>query len=259
MSEYDKVRTGKLILKGEKQTTKKRKHKSHKAKEVPKIDTKDILDHGSWWKVSSIEEINGPVAIEFGKHTYVKALDNGLFTLGAPHNEGEGPLPEEILTAVSVNDRKIALKSGYGKYIKVEKNGVVTGRSDAIGAMEQWEPVFQDGKMALQAYTECFLSIDPEEDTVVAVSRTASEEQIMQIRSQTVRAVNPNKDIPEEEQGNIKQIEINYVKKFQKFQDKRLRISKEDNQELEKAKTSGTLHETLLDRRSKMKADRYCK
>lgn len=48
-------------------------------------------------------------------------------------------------------------------------------------------------------------------------------------------------------------------RKFQKFQDKKLRINKSDHSELEKAKTEGNLHETLLDRRSKMKADRYCK
>lgn len=259
MSEYNRVRTGKLVLKGEQQKSKKRKHKQKKNLDIPKVDTKDIADHGNWWKVSSIEEISGPVAIEFGKHTYIKALDNGLFTLGAPHDEGDGPSPEEILTAIPVNEQKIALKSGYGKYVKVEKSGVVTGRSDAIGPMEQWEPVFQDGKMALQACTDCFMSVDVEEDTVVALSTKAGPDQIMQIRSQTVKTVNPYKDVPQEEHGNVKQIEINYVKKFQKFQDKRMRINTEDTKGLEKAKEEGILHETLLDRRSKMKADRYCK
>lgn len=122
--------------------TKKRKHKSQRKSEAPSVDN-DCLIHGNWWKATKIEEINGPVALEFGSHTYVKALDNGLFTLGAPHNEGEGPSPEEILTAVPINERKIALKSGYNKYLRVEKNGIITGRSDAIGAMEQWEPVFE--------------------------------------------------------------------------------------------------------------------
>jgi len=83
------------------------------------------------------------VAIEFGNQTYMKALDNGLFTLGAPHAEGESPLPEEILTAFPISETKVALKSGYGKYLGVDKNGIVIGRSDAVGSIEQWEPIFQ--------------------------------------------------------------------------------------------------------------------
>lgn len=98
---------------------------------------------GGWWKTSSAKEITGTVAIEFGKQTYVKALDNGLFTLGAPHSDGDGPCPEEILTAFRISDNLIALKSGYGKYLGVDKNGIVVGRSDAVGAIEQWEPIFQ--------------------------------------------------------------------------------------------------------------------
>lgn len=38
-----------------------------------------------------------------------------------------------------------------------------------------------------------------------------------------------------------------------------MRVSKDDTEKLKQAKVAGTLHETLLDRRSKMKADRYCK
>lgn len=57
---------------------------------------------------------------------------------------GEGPFPEEILTAVKLSDTKIALKSGFGKYLSVQPDGTVVGRSDAIGPLEQWEPVFQD-------------------------------------------------------------------------------------------------------------------
>lgn len=56
---------------------------------------------------------------------------------------GEGPSPEEVLTAITVNENKVAFKSGYGKYLGVNKEGSVIGRSDAIGSMEQWEPVFQ--------------------------------------------------------------------------------------------------------------------
>ena len=56
---------------------------------------------------------------------------------------GDPPSPEEILTAFPVGDTKITLKSGYGKYLGVDKNGVIVGRSDAVSALEQFEPVFQ--------------------------------------------------------------------------------------------------------------------
>ena len=45
--------------------------------------------------------------------------------------------------AIRVNDTKIALKSGFEKYLRVEKDGVVRGISDAVGSMEQWEPIFE--------------------------------------------------------------------------------------------------------------------
>lgn len=54
------------------------------------------------------------------------------------------------------------------------------------------------------------MSVDAE-DSIVATSRIAREDHMLQIRSQTVRDVNPLKDVPTEEQGDVKQIEINYV------------------------------------------------
>ena len=66
-----------------------------------------------------------------------------MFISGAMHEEGQGPDQEEILMAIKINDTKIALKSGYNKYMKVQGNGQVLGISDAVGAMEQLEPIFQ--------------------------------------------------------------------------------------------------------------------
>lgn len=103
----------------------------------------DAVKHGGWWTANKLEDITSNVAIQFGKQAYVKSMDNGLFTLGAPHDEGDGPAPEEIFTAIQINERHVAFKSGYGKYLKVEKDGVITGRSEAVGGMEQFEPVFQ--------------------------------------------------------------------------------------------------------------------
>ncbi|CAG9135383.1 unnamed protein product [Plutella xylostella] len=257
--EYAAVKRGKLILKGiDKPKAKKRKHRKHKDKpETSKVD-EDCLLHGGWWQVGKIEDVTGSISLEFGSNTYISALDNGLFTIGAPHGDGEGPSPEEIFTAFPAGETKFALKSGYGKYLGVSKDGVVVGRSDAVGPMEQWEPVWQDGKTAILSALNKFVMVNPEDDSVVVSSTAAGEAEFCRIRSNKTREVNTNV-LPAEEQGNLAEVEVNYVKKFQKFQDKKLKINEGDVSELKKAKVEGILHETLLDRRSKMKADRYCK
>ncbi|XP_065359616.1 protein FRG1 homolog [Calliphora vicina] len=262
-SEYDKVKIGKLVLKGEKhkKSKKRKKDKEHKEESHKKSKTQvdeDALQHGGWWQAKLATEITGPVAIQFGDRAYVKALDNGLFTLGPPHRDGEGPDPEEIFTAFPINERKVTFKSGYGKYLKIEKDGMVTGRSEAVGSMEQWEPIFEDGKMALLSDLGFFMSIDPEDDACVALRKKVTDLEICKVRSNASRECVVD-DGPTEEKGDMFEVEKNYVKKFQKFQDKKLRINKNDIKELETAKEKGTLHEALLDRRSKMKADRYCK
>uniref|UniRef100_A0A3B3V6X0 FSHD region gene 1 n=1 Tax=Poecilia latipinna TaxID=48699 RepID=A0A3B3V6X0_9TELE len=121
---------------------KKKKHKDKKRKSGNDEDKQDIV--GGWWCVSSFGDIAGTVAIEMQNNSYIHALDTGLFTLGAPHGDDEGPDPPEQLTAIKLSDTRIAFKSGYGKYLGINSDGLVMGRSDAIGSREQWEPVFQD-------------------------------------------------------------------------------------------------------------------
>jgi len=259
MSEYNKVRVSKLVLKNEKVKKKKKKDKSkNKNEKVNVEENQDKLNHGNWAEAKLVSEISGPVAFEFGLQTYVTAMDNGLFTLGPPHNEGEGPLPEEILTAISVSETRIALKSGYGKYLGVDKDGTIVGRSDAIGPLEQFEPVFQDNKLAILASTGCFISIRDEDDSLVAKSRTAGPNELVKVRLHAIENTEEEIDKLDEKKGNIKDIEKNYVKMFQKFQDKKMRMI-EGRGQLKKAQKEGILHETLLDRRAKTKADRYCK
>jgi len=258
MAEYTGVRIGKLRLKGEKSRKKhKHKKKEHKDDNEPEqID--DSEEHGGWWTVKTFDDITGSIAVEMSPYCYLKALDNGLFNVGAPHSPGEGPSPEEIITAMRINDTHIALKSGYGKYLKVTAEGMVVGRSDAIGGMEHWEPVFQAGKMAISGSNNCFISCN-EDDEIVALDKVAAPQHMIKIRSNAEREIKTKDGTAEEDKGNLHRCEINYVKKFQSFQDRRLRVNEGDRENLKRAREDGSLHEELLDRRSKMKADRYCK
>ncbi len=265
MSDLYSVRSsGKLKLKGEKKKHKKdKKDKKRKAAEAEsnvanKKFKEDRGQHGGWWSASTVSEITGPIAIEFGDQTYVKACDDGSFTIGAKHDEGEGPAPEEVLVAIKINETKVAFKSGYNKYVRVDRDGGVMGVSDAVGAMEQWEPVFQDGKLALLGANGKFLSLG-DEDTVECSKQRATESEMIKVRSNNEREEDKEVFVPEEERGKIGQVELNYVKKFQKFQNHKIKLCDDDRNALVTAKKEGNLHETLLDRRSKMKADRYCK
>lgn len=198
--------------------------------------------------------------MQFGEHRFIKALDDGTFTLSAPHPKGEGPAFDEEFSAFIVNESKIYIKSGFGKYLRPESDGVVTGRSEAAGEKEAFEPIWENGRMALLASNGCFVSVDEEDDALVALRKAVGANEVCVIRSNAYRGEVISSSAPIEEKiEDLDQVELNYVKKFQKFQDKKIKLCTEDTKELKKAKEQGKLHESLLDRRSKMKADRYCK
>ena len=279
MSDNYKATSGKLKLKGESSSkssghkkssssssssskkSKKRKHED----EAALFEKQDIERHAGGWCVESVEQITGTIFIELNEFMYVHGLDNGLFVLGAPHKPAERPDTVELFTAVRVDDSHVAFKSAFGKYLSVNANGLIVGRSEAISPKEYFQIVVDydyDGrKMYIKASNGNFVSVNNEGD-IVAVSEEKNEcdVKIRSMQKKENESDKLNKQLASEEQSeDMKNVELNYIKKFQKFQDKRIRVNPVDERELKEAKDSGVLHEKLLDRREKTKSDRYCK
>ncbi|KAF7491871.1 Protein FRG1 [Sarcoptes scabiei] len=271
MSDYSAVRIGKLKLKGDKKKKKKNKRKredfdgDEDDERDCSIDVNDAQQHGDWFEVKKFEQINGSVCIELSPYQYIRSLDNGNLILGAPHSIGEGPDQEEIFIAIRVSPSQIALKSGYNKYLSVDKHRKIVGHSDAVGNKEHFDPIFEEGKLALSASNGCFVSVDENNELpyIIAKSSTVGPNETLKIRTNVnpiiTRLERLQQKIPDEEKGSLKECELNYVKKFQSFQDKKIRLNKEKIDSLKNAKDEGRLHEEMLDRRSKMKSDKFCK
>ena len=118
MADYKQVKIGRLKLKGSDETSRKKKHKKKKRERVEEEPTDiDGLRHGGWKKIDNFGEVRGNVALQSTvKKSYIEALNTGCFTLSELRDDGENsPAPVEVFTAVPVSEKKIALKSGFGK------------------------------------------------------------------------------------------------------------------------------------------------
>ncbi|VDK25795.1 unnamed protein product [Anisakis simplex] len=100
-SDYERARGGKLKLKGNKTLFKADKTKRKKTvKNTEKQIDPDITAHGGWRRIKEESELTGGISIALecgnGSNCYLAALDNGRFTIGGPHLNGESPNPEEV-------------------------------------------------------------------------------------------------------------------------------------------------------------------
>ena len=174
------------------------------------------------------------------------------------------PLPQEVLTPVPLdNQNRFAFKTGFGRYLTTERDGCIRGIAEAYGPTETFELVFQDNKLAIQAVSHNkFLSID-HNGILVATESRATAEHMVNVRcnrdiSMEVKRKELNK-LSKEEHGSLWEAERNYSRKFQSWIGGTIRLNAASEKDLVKARNDGLLHSVLLDRRSVMKNDKYCK
>jgi len=265
MAEYSQVKLGKLKLKGDKKKKKKKRKletDDGEAANISKIPEDDDAHlHGGWWVMKSFDHLQaGNVALQLYNNCYLMAVDNGTLTLGEKHEDDsdDGPEDAEVFMLIRISDTKIALKTGYGKYVSVNARGELLARSEAVGPQEQIDVVMEEEKSALQGHNGYFITVMDRE--LKALSSTASEKEMIKLRTNASRSKKKKSNEEGEEQvKSVRQCEINYVKQFQSFQDHKMRLHQGPKSSLQKARSAGKLHEAMLDRREKMKADRYCK
>ncbi|OAF65528.1 hypothetical protein A3Q56_06766 [Intoshia linei] len=247
----------KLVLKSKKRKKKKIKEKIQQEIKVEKVKVEKMDD--DWWVIEELGQCTNGIAIYFEKFKkYVKQLDNGMLILG-DETDG-GPQDVEVFTASIINE-KVTIKTGYEKYMGLmhlstqhSRTGNIEARSEAIGPREFWTPVFENNKCALLSANNLFLSLN-EDGKLMAIADKVDDDCIIKILSNnTIKSSVANDDTK-----CMKQTEFNYIKKFQSFENNKYVINKESRRNLRSAKGEGKLYETLLNRREKMKSDKFCK
>jgi len=161
------------------------------------------------------------------------------------------------------DDPKLSLKTGYGKFVGVDSNGQLIAMAEAIGARERFEVIFQEGKAALQSSSSgLFLSFKADrEGYVYCASKTAAESEMVNFRTNSEKT-GPVDWRSADDKKSAADCELAYIKKFihSKVDTKNRMLSYDpkDKEAVRMAQDHGTLHETLLNRRAKLKSDKYC-
>ncbi|XP_036371378.1 protein FRG1 homolog [Octopus sinensis] len=250
---YSGIKVKKLKFKGDKKT-------------VEEVEPEpDTIAHGGWRLIKSLKEIKRAfsVAIELKENQYMFSQDNGKIRLGRVHPPSEPfnfysiddpPDPEEIFTCIRI-DHKIAFKSGYEKYVGIDhKSKDIVGMSAMSTENEMFHPVFESVVFILSnlrikwhymeiTVTSCpvLMSMSP-----VIVKKTDVSE-IEDSEDNTLYA------------ATLVDTEYNFVRRYQSFQYGKIMMTKEGEDSLFKADGQGQLHREMLDRRIKMKSDKYCR
>eukprot|EP01147_Barroeca_monosierra_P010876 gene10876-2951_t len=274
---YESARVSTLKFKGKSDSFKMKKKKKAKRKHKEREDQEN-LRHGAWWYIRRPEDLSGNVIIESESGRYLIALDNGSISVSDTTEQSEGPDVQEIMTIIHVSENRIAIKTPFNRFLSVEQEtGHVTGLKEAIGPLELWQPIFDDeenadfchcpfpnlcfmGKVLLQGANKKLLEAEPG-DKVKCSSTDGEGNTHFKIfscaeRKKPEKAIGEAYDIADG--SALTETEAKMARRFQSWQDGKLRLSQKDIDELKKAKQQGQLHGALLERRAKMKSDRYC-
>ncbi|KAI0030385.1 FRG1-like family-domain-containing protein [Vararia minispora EC-137] len=279
----NKIRSTKLKFKGEK-AKKKRKHDDiddgtgSRARRKRKDENEDAPE--TWVLPEQATEIRGPTFIFHPSDpapicVHFDATRNRIMLDALAKDEEDSiPLLERVPTEVSqvwvvtrvAGSPTINLRTGVGegKFLSCDKHGIVSADREARGPQEEWTPVvFDDGMVAFQNVYEKYLSIDEVAGGQVQLRGDAdnagfNERFYVKIQSRYKREAHEEEKQKKEGLTAPSMDEAGTNKIYQAWGAGRSIVSDKDQKELKKARKEGRLAETLLDRRAKLKSDRFC-
>ncbi|KAF9298263.1 hypothetical protein BGZ74_009453 [Mortierella antarctica] len=281
MSDEYKVNKSKLSFKGESKTKKKKRKAENPADEEDSNANTD-----GWVHVKALSDLGGPIFLTFSSDppTSLSIDDKSTKVIMRPIesdspsssssatslDQAEPTVVQQVFVATMLPDSdRMTLKASNGRYLSSDKFGIVSADTEAIGMQEEWTAILkpeENGGIALQNHYGKFLSVDE-----VAAERPGSSLgfqiradsevigfcELFQAKIQAKYRKKAKKT--KEVQIATKDYEFEQSRKFQTWNHGRIVVSDRDIRELDKAKKQGRFSEALLDRREKVKSDRYCK
>ncbi|KAL5532610.1 hypothetical protein ACEPAF_4384 [Sanghuangporus sanghuang] len=154
--------------------------------------------------------------------------------------------------------------SGETKFLSCSEHGVVSAFREARGPQESWTPVIlPDGMVAFQNVYEKYLGLDEVAGGGRSLRGDAEEVGFnerfwVKVQSKFKKEAGEEERKKREGERKAKIDEAGTNRVYQAWGQGRSIVSKDDKKELKKARKEGKLAEALLDRRAKLKSDRFC-
>ncbi|KAJ7510004.1 FRG1-like family-domain-containing protein [Mycena galericulata] len=282
-----KVKSSKLTFKGEKKTKKRKREDGEEGRKSKRKE--DDKDPETWVLPEQPYEIRGPtfivhpsdpspICITFNStsnRVVLNVLDKNR-PEDAPEPAAEPPsLLERTPTDVSqvwvitriAGSPTINLRTGTGegKFLSCDAHGLVSADRDARGPQEEWTPVvLPDGMVAFMNVYEKYLSVDEVAGGAMELRGDSDEVGFRErfwIKIQYKYKKEANEEEKQKKDGISDPLRIDETgtnKIYQTWGMGRSVVSDGDKKELKRARKEGRLAEAMLDRRSKLKSDRFC-
>ncbi|KAJ3126148.1 Protein frg1 [Nowakowskiella sp. JEL0407] len=168
-------------------------------------------------------------------------------------------------TSISISNQppkskipKISISSAYDKFLTCDKFGCATFERDAVGPSEEFEVIVKEDGVAFRNMFGTFLRAE-DGGGVRFDSETVGSRETFRVKVQSGNIVKKKTKVEEEAELNLKQLERDQIKRFHAGHNGSWQFVTHSKLSLSEAIQNGNINETMLDRREKIKSDKFCK